>query len=84
MVCLPHLFLVLVLHHLCLRPVYADVPSLNSSPDNAYTGGSFVGIESPEETLSRIAHGRVRGHENAATTSGGGNYSPPIDEFPFF
>jgi hypothetical protein len=41
-------------------------------------------MESPEETLSRIAQGRFCGHENAATTSGGGNYSPPINEFPFF
>jgi hypothetical protein len=49
-------------------------------------------VESPEETLSRIAYG-VFGTVNATTsvggplnenTSGGGNYSPPQhDDFPF-
>ncbi|CAD6231811.1 unnamed protein product [Miscanthus lutarioriparius] len=50
----------------------------------ACTGGSSVGIETPDEKLSRIALGRFCGHENTATTSGGGTYSPPQDEFPFF
>ena len=40
--------------------------------------------ETPEETLSRIACGNFRSHVNA-TTSGGGTYSPPVEEeFPLF
>ena len=40
-------------------------------------------METPEETLSRIAYGGYRCHVNA--TSGGGTYSPEDDdEFPFF
>ena len=48
------------------------------------TFGSSVGMETPEETLSRIASGNFRSHVNA-TTSGGGTYSPPVEEdFPLF
>ncbi|TVU23990.1 hypothetical protein EJB05_26382, partial [Eragrostis curvula] len=52
---------------------------------------SSVRVETPEETLSRIAYGGFGGPVNAttsgggpvnATTSGGGNYSPPEDQFP--
>lgn len=67
-----------------LAPRYAVSPSPNPSPENVGTFGSSVGIETPEETLSRIASGNFHSHVNA-TTSGGGTYSPPVEEdFPLF
>jgi hypothetical protein len=56
-------------------------------------------VETPDETISRIACGVFHGHPNGTTsgtvnatspvngtTSGGGTYSPPAeeDQFPFF
>jgi len=65
-------------------PRYVVSPSPNPSPENVGTFGSSVGMETPEETLSRIASGNFRSHVNA-TTSGGGTYSPPVEEdFPLF
>jgi hypothetical protein len=60
------------------------------------TFGSFVGVQTPEETLSRIAYGQfggvnastsVGGNGGAvnATTSGGGTYSRhQQDDFMLF
>ena len=52
----------------------------------AGTVASRVGMETPEETLSRIASGRFGGADASVgngTMSGGGNYSPPQrDDFP--
>lgn len=54
-----------------------------SSENAAATHGSAVREETPEETLSRIANGVFRSHVST-TTSGGGNYSPPQEDFPLF
>ncbi|TVU49522.1 hypothetical protein EJB05_00835, partial [Eragrostis curvula] len=71
---------------------------VSASPENAQTFGSANGVETPEETLSRIAYGGFGGRINVTTSdagnglgapsdpsaSGGGNYSPPqVDNFPF-
>ncbi|TVU17372.1 hypothetical protein EJB05_33403, partial [Eragrostis curvula] len=62
------------------------------------TFGSANGVESPEETLSRIAYGGFGSRGNATTSdagngggpldptaSGGGTYSPPqVDDFPLY
>ncbi|WVZ89659.1 hypothetical protein U9M48_036034 [Paspalum notatum var. saurae] len=66
-----------------LPPAYATSPPPNPSPEYAGTVGSSVGMETPEQTLSRIANGVFHGHVNA-TTSGGGTCSPHEDEFPLF
>ncbi|TVU39307.1 hypothetical protein EJB05_12720, partial [Eragrostis curvula] len=65
---------------------------------SARTFGSANGVETPEETLSRIAYGGFGGRINVTTSdagnglgapsdpsaSGGGNYSPPqVDNFSF-
>jgi hypothetical protein len=41
--------------------------------------GSTLGGESPKETLQRIAQGQFGGRVNA-TASGGGTYSPPLND----
>jgi hypothetical protein len=43
------------------------------------TFGSTIGDESPEETLWRIAQGQFGGRVNG-TASGGGTYSPPLND----
>ncbi|KAL6645213.1 hypothetical protein ACP70R_016821 [Stipagrostis hirtigluma subsp. patula] len=63
-------------------PAYGVSTTSNASAENAGTYGSVAGVESPEDTLHRIAHGVFGGPVNA-TASGGGNYSPPQDDdFP--
>ncbi|CAD6249966.1 unnamed protein product [Miscanthus lutarioriparius] len=65
---------------------YVASSSPNLSLDNQIGAlGSSVRMETPEETLSRIAYGGYRCHVNA--TSGGGTYCPEDeddDEFPLF
>ncbi|CAL5078980.1 unnamed protein product [Urochloa decumbens] len=63
-------------------PGFCVSTSQTQSPENAATSGSAVREETPDETLSRIANGVFLGHVNA--TSGGGNYSPPNDDFPLY
>ncbi|KAG0520997.1 hypothetical protein BDA96_08G123200 [Sorghum bicolor] len=81
-------------------PIYAVLTTPNPShdDDNAGTFGSSIRAETPDETISRIACGVFRGHPSGTsaanettsgvngTTSGGGTYSPPLEEeqFPFF
>ncbi|KAL6639429.1 hypothetical protein ACP70R_023159 [Stipagrostis hirtigluma subsp. patula] len=65
-------------------PTYGVSASPSPSLENLSAGtfGSSIREESPETTLNRIAHGVFGGPVNA-TTSGGGNYSPPLeDDFP--
>ncbi|KAG2648919.1 hypothetical protein PVAP13_1NG074100 [Panicum virgatum] len=60
------------------------VSNQTQSPENAAAAlGSAIREETPEETLSRITNGVFRSHEST-TTSGGGNYSPPQEDFPLF
>ncbi|CAL4979876.1 unnamed protein product [Urochloa decumbens] len=77
-------------HEGCLAKEYAQkmsdwgevVMSQMQKFMEAATSGSAVREETPDETLSRIANGVFLGHVNA--TSGGGNYSPPNDDFPLY
>uniref|UniRef100_A0A0A9B7D6 Uncharacterized protein n=1 Tax=Arundo donax TaxID=35708 RepID=A0A0A9B7D6_ARUDO len=64
-------------------PAYGVSTPPNPSPKNVGTSGSAVGVESPEETLHRIAHG-VFGGPVIATESRASNYSPQDDDFPLF
>ncbi|XP_066320009.1 uncharacterized protein [Miscanthus floridulus] len=59
-------------------PIYAVLRTPNPSQDNAGTFGSSVGVETPDETISRIACGVFRGHPNG-TTSGGVNATSPVN-----